>query len=243
MLTVDALAQEIRRVDGSNSLGAGALAEALMPFLEATGEARPVAVKALEWEESDGNYTGQTVWSPKDDIWPCWIVKNPDNDRYVWCEEIGIEYAPASPVMGVFSTLPEAKAAAQADFERRILSCLSHPAQGWREDAVERAVRAWAYEEYYLAGGGVGSWHEKLSFNKPKDGRLDIRSIAPLYVAPPEGGVAQDLLAAIKQLMPSNLGSLPATMPDSATLPLDVTFGELRQAIAAIAKAEGRSDA
>ena len=32
-LTVDALAQEIRRVDGSNTLGAGALAEALMPFL------------------------------------------------------------------------------------------------------------------------------------------------------------------------------------------------------------------
>jgi hypothetical protein len=30
---VDALAQEIRRVDGSNSLGAGALAEALMPFV------------------------------------------------------------------------------------------------------------------------------------------------------------------------------------------------------------------
>lgn len=30
---VDALAQEIRRVDGSHSLGAGALAEALMPFL------------------------------------------------------------------------------------------------------------------------------------------------------------------------------------------------------------------
>jgi hypothetical protein len=30
---IDALAQEIRRVDGENSLGAGALAEALMPFL------------------------------------------------------------------------------------------------------------------------------------------------------------------------------------------------------------------
>lgn len=30
---VDALAQEIRRVDGSHSLGAGALAEALMPFI------------------------------------------------------------------------------------------------------------------------------------------------------------------------------------------------------------------
>lgn len=33
---VDALAQEIRRVDGANKLGAGALAEALMPFLRAS---------------------------------------------------------------------------------------------------------------------------------------------------------------------------------------------------------------
>ena len=32
-LEVDALAQEIRRVDGNHSLGAGALAEALIPFL------------------------------------------------------------------------------------------------------------------------------------------------------------------------------------------------------------------
>jgi hypothetical protein len=30
---LEALAQEIRRVNGSNSLGAGALAEALMPFI------------------------------------------------------------------------------------------------------------------------------------------------------------------------------------------------------------------
>lgn len=33
-LTVDALAQEIRRANGNHTLGAGALAEALMPFLE-----------------------------------------------------------------------------------------------------------------------------------------------------------------------------------------------------------------
>jgi hypothetical protein len=32
-LTVDGLAQEIRGVDGNHSLGAGALAEALMPYL------------------------------------------------------------------------------------------------------------------------------------------------------------------------------------------------------------------
>lgn len=34
-MTVDELAQEIRRVDGNNALGAGALAEALMPFIAA----------------------------------------------------------------------------------------------------------------------------------------------------------------------------------------------------------------
>lgn len=34
-INIDALANEIRRVDGSNALGAGALAEALIPFLSA----------------------------------------------------------------------------------------------------------------------------------------------------------------------------------------------------------------
>ena len=38
---VDELAQEIRRVDGGNSLGAGALAEALMPFLSTLESAAP----------------------------------------------------------------------------------------------------------------------------------------------------------------------------------------------------------
>lgn len=33
LIDVDALANEIRRVDGNHSLGAGALAEALLPFL------------------------------------------------------------------------------------------------------------------------------------------------------------------------------------------------------------------
>ena len=41
---VDALAQEIRRVDGNHSLGAGALAEALMPFI----------TRARDWAELSG---------------------------------------------------------------------------------------------------------------------------------------------------------------------------------------------
>lgn len=43
MQFVDKLAQEIRRVDGNHSLGAGALAEALMPFIEAALSAAPTA--------------------------------------------------------------------------------------------------------------------------------------------------------------------------------------------------------
>jgi hypothetical protein len=38
-IDVDRLAEEIRRVDGNHSLGAGALAEALIPFL--TGQCAP----------------------------------------------------------------------------------------------------------------------------------------------------------------------------------------------------------
>ena len=48
MLDVDALAAEIRRVDGSNSLGAGALAEALMPFISEAVYAQPLTVDEVE---------------------------------------------------------------------------------------------------------------------------------------------------------------------------------------------------
>lgn len=43
-VNVDALAQEIRRVDGNHSLGAGALAEALLPFLTAALALQPLSV-------------------------------------------------------------------------------------------------------------------------------------------------------------------------------------------------------
>lgn len=49
----------------------------------------------------------------------------------------------------------------------------------------------------------------------------------------------EQLTEALEGLLPGNLGSLPATMPDTATLSLDVTFGELRKARAALAKARG----
>ena len=54
---VDSLAQEIRRVDGAHRLGAGALAEALMPFLRAShgqapAQAAPAAVAGPSDDET-----------------------------------------------------------------------------------------------------------------------------------------------------------------------------------------------
>lgn len=59
--TVDELAQEIRRVDGNHDLGAGALAEALMPFLAALSApvSEPVA-EAGEMPGSNGGFTMAT---------------------------------------------------------------------------------------------------------------------------------------------------------------------------------------
>lgn len=55
-LCVDALAQEIRRVDGEHKLGAGALAEALLPFISAA-VASPsgwdAGAEANDWRERD----------------------------------------------------------------------------------------------------------------------------------------------------------------------------------------------
>jgi len=83
-----------------------------------------VRVKPLVWDYSAGERDGQHVWS-SGEPWLFWIVKNPDNPKYVWCESLGYEgLVPASPVRGSFETLGEAKAAAQADFERRILSAI-----------------------------------------------------------------------------------------------------------------------
>jgi len=54
---VDALAQEIRRVDGNHQLGAGALAEALMPFLS-----RPSGADAKRWLVEETLPSGSIRW-------------------------------------------------------------------------------------------------------------------------------------------------------------------------------------
>ena len=45
---VDVLAQEIRSIDGSHSMGAGRLAEALMPFIEREFVSRAAVAELIE---------------------------------------------------------------------------------------------------------------------------------------------------------------------------------------------------
>lgn len=58
------LAQEIRRVDGSHSLGAGALAEALAPFVEReAASALRSSGEAVAFVTRAGNLIGGLIWT------------------------------------------------------------------------------------------------------------------------------------------------------------------------------------
>ncbi|MCX7585057.1 hypothetical protein [Phenylobacterium sp. 58.2.17] len=51
---------------------------------------------------------------------------------------------------------------------------------------------------------------------------------------------APALLEALKALIPTNVGNPAASIPDDQVLPVDMTVGEVRKALAAISQAEGR---
>lgn len=73
-LTVDALAQEIRRVNGDHSLGAGALAEALMPFIQS-------ALQHSCKETSQDREDALRYRYLRNEAWGC--NKNKPNDMHV----------------------------------------------------------------------------------------------------------------------------------------------------------------
>lgn len=74
VVDVDDLAQEIRRVDGSHELGAGALAEALLPFLTTRG-ARRSAITGKDLRDAfDEGFSSPETYNDKllnsvDDAW------------------------------------------------------------------------------------------------------------------------------------------------------------------------------
>lgn len=118
MITVDELAQEIRRVDGNHDKGAAALAEALMPFLQRSASPAGVRVKALEWELTEVG----------------WMAKTPFGAYFVsqW-KRSPFRWAFSNDVSGVdkyeyphgdADTLEAAQTAAQADYDARIMAAL-----------------------------------------------------------------------------------------------------------------------
>lgn len=64
-IDVDELAQEIRRIDGSNSLGAGALAEALLSFINARGVRGAITPKDLQEAFYEG-YNSRSTYNDVD---------------------------------------------------------------------------------------------------------------------------------------------------------------------------------
>jgi len=93
---------------------------------ERAGEAKLVAVKALEWiAEGDASFAAKSLAGS-------YVIGKDEKGGKGWQWGF-VGDARDWAISEFFDTSDEAKAAAQADYERRILSCLSHPAQGWRE--------------------------------------------------------------------------------------------------------------
>lgn len=115
--TVDDLAQEIRRVDGNHSLGAGALAEALTPFLAQYVDGQPLklAIKPLEWIETSPGIFHAFCGLEGLDRYS--IVSS--SSRATW--RFGTDDWQEAPA----PTLEAAKAAAQSDYERRMSRALA----------------------------------------------------------------------------------------------------------------------
>jgi len=130
-----------------------------------------VQVKALEWFEAGGNFPTQRVWQFEALQW-MWIVHN-DGGDYVWCEDVSPSWAPASGVRGVFSTLEAAKAAAQADYEARILAALESVAQPETGEPIDIVtlcaaapdLRSWTRHDVIVNPDGVLRALEQMAAN------------------------------------------------------------------------------
>lgn len=121
MIDVDKLAQEIRRVDGNHDKGAGALAEALMPFLTAAlshADHWGVKVAALEWEKRGYSLHARDQFYAHTIVGTYAITDLTNLGWFEWLNKSG-------GTVGKAGTLEAAKRAAQSDYEARILAALT----------------------------------------------------------------------------------------------------------------------
>lgn len=123
-------------------------------FVRALSVSRP-AVKGLEWKAEDIGCTAQTDLGE-------WAVDHDDDE-----DVAGTPWSAWGPQesIGHFSTEEAAKAAAQSDFEQRILSSLSPPTGGWQLVPIEPTTEMWAKAGdalVKLQAKGIGH-HDKLA--------------------------------------------------------------------------------
>lgn len=129
-LTTDALAQEIRRVDGENRLGAGALAEALMPLIQSA----VVVPDCLHSEEP-------AAWRSRSPDWGTWHDATVNADQANDWRRYGRIVEP------LYATLPAPSGAVSAEIlnalgmaKRQIITLGGDPRGDEHGDKIQAAV-------------------------------------------------------------------------------------------------------
>lgn len=216
-ITVDTLAQEIRRVDGNHSLGAGALAEALMPFLAALAAQtqQGVEVKKLEWRDGFAH----TAFG-------LYYYIDPTEDGFILEKHEG-----ASTSKSLYPYGKEAKAAAQSDYETRIRSALvdvpavesepvAYPIRVVNDAVVDRygapvaAQADRAHPPRSLSNEGeivaaavavLNSWDERLAPEQERKARL--AGTDHEYWSPAASMVSSEAIANLRAALSTRKGS------------------------------------
>lgn len=139
--------------------------------------------------------------------------------------------------------LPESPEAQLIDDLQR-MSAAYEAATGVRNDVMDRAAVALARR--YAATPGEWRAEREVDLNGFETGKLWIvMGGAPCaydfdrYEDAVLAAAAPALLEALRGLVPTNMGTPPASLPDEQILPVDMTVGELRMALAALLQATG----
>lgn len=176
--------------------------DVLYELLALRSSLKTVGVKKLEWEPE--KYRGRVFgYRAKTDLTRYFV-----EDMGEGCGQFRFWLQGSDYVIGKFATDDAAKAAAQADYERRILSAIKAPSEG------EAFATAWQLsykgDDWYFA--------RKASFASIDIERGIIRNITPLYTRPSSAApseVTDAALFLIERLDDFERGSLCDTIEDA----------------------------
>lgn len=168
VVPVDDLAQEIRRVDGNHSLGAGALAEALLPFLSERLAAAPAPEAPAREGMEDAGHCLRDIFSrhaSRAGDSRAWSLALPDNSPDAFWDAVAFDMsaltprheAPTSPAWRDEYNRVEAIREA-AEGQDRIARSTADPIA--KSDAETQAAGHWTRYEREVAKLNAASGHE-----------------------------------------------------------------------------------